>query len=674
MFNVLVALMLMEGGIQSVVERVLALYSNFAVAWFGAVVADLVVNKPLRLSPSGIEFKRAHLYDINPVGVGAMALSLIGSTMCFAGFFGAIAQAFSPVFGLAIAFAAAPGIAWMTRGAYYLARTPEPMGDGAERLCTICENMFEPHDMAYCPVYSGAICSLCCTLEARCHDACKSDASVSRQTAGLLRRLLPPNIAELASRRIVRFVLLYAIVAAIAGGLLTLVYLRQAGMSNDPAGVAAALRAVFVGLLILAGFAAWYVVLAQESQRAAEEETERQTSMLVDEIEAHRLTDQALERAREVAEAANLAKSRYIVGVSHEIRAPLSTISGYAQLLERDPAHGPDAARVIRRSTAHLVNLVDGLMDISRIENGSLRIARDRVALGEMLDQIVDMFRLQAAAKGLVFEHERVPGLPAHVFTDEKRLRQILINLVSNAIKYTPTGGAALTVRWRDPGGGVRGERHRHRHRARKSGTHLRAVRAHRRGGRPARHRARPHHLAAAGQYHGRRSLGRKPAGRRHQLSAFKMFFSEAPRPAARQGPGERLIGYAGPRRRILVTDDDAAHLDMVGALLAPLGFDLRFAESGTACLAAMAEAPADLVMLDIAMPGLDGWETARAIRARHGDGPVILMVSANVHDFQRTRREDDPHDDFLTKPFELETLLERIETLLDIVWTGGAA
>src|SRR3546814_10154865 len=114
------------------------------------------------------------------------------------------------------------------------------------------------------------------------------------------------------------------------------------------------------------------------------------------EIEAHGKTDIQLQRAKGVAAAANLAKSRYIVGVSHEIRSPLNIMSGYAQLIERNPTeHVEDAIKVIRRSASHLVNLVDGLLDIARIENGSLRIERNRVALPELLDQVVDMFRLQ---------------------------------------------------------------------------------------------------------------------------------------------------------------------------------------------------------------------------------------------------------------------------------------
>ncbi len=127
--------------------------------------------------------------------------------------------------------------------------------------------------------------------------------------------------------------------------------------------------------------------------------------MLMDEIEAHRRTDTALQQAKEVAEAANQAKTRYFVGLSHEIRAPLNSIFGYAQLLERGSAGSPDnAVRVIRRSAEHLSNLIDGLLDVSQIENGMLRLNRDVVQLPEFLDQLVDMFRAAGTRQG--------PGLP----------------------------------------------------------------------------------------------------------------------------------------------------------------------------------------------------------------------------------------------------------------------
>ncbi|WP_374669514.1 cytosine permease, partial [Ramlibacter sp.] len=128
-FNTLIAFMLMEMNVFQALGDVLGLYSNIAIAWMMAVVADLVVNKPLRLSPPGIEFKRAHLYDINPVGVGAMALASAVSVAAYLGLFGPLAQAFSAVIAMGVAFVTAPLIAWATKGRYYLARDAAS-GDG----------------------------------------------------------------------------------------------------------------------------------------------------------------------------------------------------------------------------------------------------------------------------------------------------------------------------------------------------------------------------------------------------------------------------------------------------------------------------------------------------------------------------------------------------------------
>ena len=113
-----------------------------------------------------------------------------------------------------------------------------------------------------------------------------------------------------------------------------------------------------------------------------------------------------------------------------------------------------------------MADLVNGLLDISRIENGTLRVERQLINLHNLLHQLIDMFRLQAAAKGIAFRHEWPPNLPVWVYTDEKRLRQILINLLSNAIKYTPAGEA-------QPRGRVRGVGHRRGHRRQRLRAHL---------------------------------------------------------------------------------------------------------------------------------------------------------------------------------------------------------
>ncbi|HTY51280.1 MAG TPA: ATP-binding protein [Steroidobacteraceae bacterium] len=679
-FNVVLALLLMETDIVHVIEGILRIYANFAAGWIGALTADLVINKPLGLSPPYIEFKRAHLYDINPVGVGALLLSIAGSTASLLGAFGGTAQILSPFVGLGVAFAAAPVIAWATGGRYYLARRPEaPPEDHAEVRCCICENLFERRDVAMCPAYSGPICSLCCTLEARCHDVCKENSRFGQQLALALRWLLPTRWAAALNTRGGQFLGILTLFALAIGLLLSLIYHQYAwsAAAAQRGVVRTTLWLVFLALLVLSGVAAWLIVLAHESRRAAEQESMRQTTMLMEEIEAHQRTDAALQRAKEVAEAANVAKTRYLVGISHEIRTPLNSISGYAQLLERSGgAPMGNAVRVIRRSAEHLANLVDGLLDISRIENGMLRLNRDKVRLIEFLDQIVDMFRLQAAAKGIAFHYQRPPHLPALVHTDGKRLRQILINLLSNAIKYTEHGHASLVVRYRsqvaefevsDTGIGIPHE------------DLTRIFEPFERGHDPA-VRALPGTglgltiTKLLTQIMGGELSVRSTPGTGSQLTC-RLLLSEAVEDAAQARP-RPVSGYQGARRTVLIADDDPAHLDLVCALLRPLGFTVLPAPSGGACLALAAQYTPDLALLDISMPDMTGWEVARALRTARGAQPrgagpglKIVIVSANAHEYRPGGDGESAHDAFMMKPIELDALLAQIGELLALAW-----
>lgn len=180
MLNVGIALTLMELGVFSFLNTVLGFYSNVAVAWIGAVVADLVINKPvLKLSPSYIEFKRGHLYHFNPVGFGSMIIASAIAIAAYFGAFGATFAAFSPFLSLLLAFVLSPVIAVITRGRYYIARTsPEIAGHPNEVSCQVCDFSFEPRDMMQCPHHDGTVCSLCCSLEAACHDQCKTQGQL----------------------------------------------------------------------------------------------------------------------------------------------------------------------------------------------------------------------------------------------------------------------------------------------------------------------------------------------------------------------------------------------------------------------------------------------------------------------------------------------------------------
>ncbi|HVE20471.1 MAG TPA: hypothetical protein VNC39_00710 [Acidocella sp.] len=175
-FNVGISLTLMELNMFSVLGHILGFYSNVAVAWIGAVTADLVINKPLlKLSPSYVEFKRAHLYNFNPVGFGSMMVASLISVLAFFGLFGAYAAAYSAFIALGVSFVLSPIVAIITKGKYYIARDPAYHAgvQHSAMTCVSCGFEYETHDMAGCPFHKGSICSLCCSLDSACHDECK---------------------------------------------------------------------------------------------------------------------------------------------------------------------------------------------------------------------------------------------------------------------------------------------------------------------------------------------------------------------------------------------------------------------------------------------------------------------------------------------------------------------
>ncbi len=678
-FNVVIAVLLMELGIFGALEKVLGLYSNIAIAWVGALVADLVVNKPLGLSPPYIEFKRAHLYDINPVGVGSMLIASIVSIAAFTGAFGTLAQAFAPFIALVLAFILAPVIAVITRGKYYIARRGAGIAGVTGKRCVICEHEFEPEDMAHCPAYDGTICSLCCTLDARCHDACKTSASLREQLSSLMRIFVPRSYSFKLRTRIGGFVLRFIAIAGLTAAVFGIVYYQQTLAPNvvgetDLPALKDALTKTFMILLVWIGIGAWWLTLTNESRHVAQEESNKQTRLLQQEIEEHRKTDAKLQQAKETAERANQAKGRFLTGMSHELRTPLNSILGYAQLLQNDesiPASRKQAIGIIQQSGQHLLMLINDILDVARTEAGQIKLSKIEVMFPEFLEQIVRMFRLQADNKGVAFHYQVRGSLPRVVRTDDKRLRQILINLLSNAIKFTDQGEVVFAVEYKrgttefliqDTGTGIPPE------------DLDKIFQPFQRGAETGGRRGDGIGLGLTisrmltdlmgGELNVESKVG---AGSTFQV---KLTLPEVQAPHLTSRAYNRIVGYHGRPRRILIVDDQPEHRSLLANILLPLGFQVSEAAHGTECLRQVGIFEPDAVLMDLVMPELDGLETTRRLRADDRTrNTVIIAVSANAFDEDREKSIIAGCNDFIPKPIRLDDLLGVLKAQLSLEW-----
>ncbi|MCA3237543.1 MAG: ATP-binding protein [Curvibacter sp.] len=679
-FNVIIAMLLMTLGVFGALEHVLGLYANVAIAWVGALVADLVINKPLGLSPKGVEFRRAYLYDLNPVGLGAMGLAVVLACVAYAGLLGVWAEAFSPFIALFTAMLTAPLLAWATKGRYYLARRdPSPWPPGESVVCSVCNNPFESADMAHCPAYGAPICSLCCSLESRCHDRCKTQSRAGDQVRQALAAVLPASLNNRFNFRVAQYFSVLLALLAIMAFLLGVVYVQE---SLQGQAHAAALRLPFIKafslMAVLAAVCAWWVVLANESRRMAHDESERQTQLLQKEIDAHQRTDEALQKAKEVAESASSAKTRYVAGMTHELRTPLNGILGYAQILLRGQelkASAREMVTTIQQSGQHMHALIDGLLDLARIEAGRLRLDPAPLPLPDFLDELVRMVQPQAEGKGLGFRLETVGRVPAWVQADAKRLRQILINLLANAVRFTDCGHIVFRLDCRhevlrfeveDTGIGIARqdqerifmpfERGSAGRRTSEAGTGLGL--------------AITHLLTElmGGELTLRSELG--------QGSTFtiRLYLREIEAPAQRTVRNLRpIVGYLAPRRTLLVVDDQPIQRQLLASLLLPLGFAIREAASGREALEIVQREGADAVLLDINMDDLNGWQTAQRMRATAGSALPLIFVSADPFENRPELLAAVGAQGFVSKPVIESELLDLLARVLQLEWVHEA-
>ena len=690
-FNVTIALLLMELGIYQALGAILSVFAISAVSWLSSLSADLLINKPLGLSPNYVEFKRAHLYDINPVGTGSMLIATTLGLLCYLGIFGEVAKSLSHFIAIAACFICVPLIAMLTKGKYYIARqSPEliPLIATAKQAnpishshghsvvtlkCGICENEFESEDMSFCSAYQQPICSLCCSLDVRCLDSCKPQASISQQSDYFLKLFLPKRLVRAISSRLGRFASMLVVINIINAALMMLIYRQMAPQTESEAALLEqAMYALFFTLLIVSGVLSWLFLLAHESRVVAQKESNRQTRKLTQEVEAHKETDLALQSAKEQAEQANEAKSRYLSGISHELRTPLQSIIGYAQLLsEKDntPSGHQNGLDIIHRSGLYLADLIEGLLDISKIEAGRFDLYRNTVDLPKLIDQLNSMFAMQAQGKGIGFQAKILAPLPNQVVTDEKRLRQILINLLSNAVKYTPKGSVIFEVNYRnqvaefvirDTGLGIKQE---HLQRIFDPFERVRDVAT--------------ANLPGTGlgltivklltEIMGGDLQAKSVVGEGSEFKVSLML------PWVSQGQeatpmSKKIVSYRGYQRTIMVVDDDPVVRGLLADILTPIGFNVVEAADARLCLDELDSCSPDLFVLDVSMPGMDGLSLAKVLREQ-GYAVPIVMLSADAQENQRRPDEQNAFNQYLVKPIKNTALLDAIQQWLKIEW-----
>ena len=394
-----------------------------------------------------------------------------------------------------------------------------------------------------------------------------------------------------------------------------------------------------------------------------------------------RLEEMVLERtaelavAKEHADAANQAKSDFLAHMSHELRTPLNGILGYAQILGRDKRLDQrqlDGLRVVQRCGEHLLTLINDILDMAKIEAGKLELNLSDIPLDRFIYFIAETIRVKATEKGLAFACEMAPDLPAGVRVDEKRLRQVLLNLLSNAITFTEEGSVRLRVGFlpparllfevEDTGIGI-------------DEVHLRAI------FRPFEQVSDAHHrlggtgLGLAISQQLSRLMGGEihVKSRRGAGSSFS-FELDAPVvvPHAAIAPPERAIaGYKGARKTVLVADDVAENRSVAVDMLRQLGFDMAEAVSGLDAIEKVKSLRPALVLMDVVMPGMDGLEATRRLRqmTEFRDLPIVA-VSAGASGADAAQSLAAGANAFLPKPVDFNGLLTQVAALLNIEWS----